>query len=416
MFAGQARACRNLGSPFSATVLEVMLADIAAGGPFAEALAAFAPLDLQGQIDAATPMRPLGWAHFMALGDDATELTALYPPRVMEADPDALAAVLVPLARTRLHELTAFVASPPQTNSVRRTPLPAGSSAIVDLSGASRQASVRAAQRDRVRGPVEGDAAAAGKSLVADRQGRAGCLLRRAAIDGDRRDLVLPVFCGLHGGAVGKHLGDIQVEWLEINELSDFRGALYPVAHKMHPDIARQTQPALPDQSSRRGRIHQRVGSGDIEQDVERAAPELKLAAVDLSPPARRGHGNSDFTGWGRCCCAGQGDLRGRHQPDADIAVTRRRDSGLLIPRQHHRLRTVIENPGVLGMDVTRKRHGRIRARRREPDGDHLFQPSRLDPCLEGGVRIKGDADRHGRVDGQPQCDAVELDRNTKIR
>jgi hypothetical protein len=121
MFAGQARACRASGSPFSATVLEVMLADITAGGPFAEALAAFAPLDLQGQIDAATPMRPLGWAHFMALGDDAPDLTALYPPRVMEADPDALAAVLVPLARTRLHELTAFVASPPQTNEVRRT-------------------------------------------------------------------------------------------------------------------------------------------------------------------------------------------------------------------------------------------------------------------------------------------------------
>ena len=121
IFFGQARACRNLGSPFSATVLEVMLADLQAGGVFAEVLAPFADLDLQGQIDAATPIRPLGWAHAMALGGEVPDLSAIYPPRVTEADPGALAAVLLPLARTRQAELAAFIASPPQTNEVQRT-------------------------------------------------------------------------------------------------------------------------------------------------------------------------------------------------------------------------------------------------------------------------------------------------------
>ncbi len=121
IFFGQARACRNLGSPFSATVLEVMLADLQAGGVFAEVMAPFADLDLQGQIDAATPIRPLGWAHAMALGGEAPALAAIYPPQVAEADPAALAAVLLPLARARQAELSAFITSPPQTNEVQRT-------------------------------------------------------------------------------------------------------------------------------------------------------------------------------------------------------------------------------------------------------------------------------------------------------
>ena len=121
IFLGQARACRNLGSPFSAAVLEVMLDDLKAGGVFAEVLAPFAGLDLQGQIDAATPIRPLGWAHDLALSREAPALAALYPPTVTEADPQALAAVLIPLARARRDELVAFIASPPQTNEVRRT-------------------------------------------------------------------------------------------------------------------------------------------------------------------------------------------------------------------------------------------------------------------------------------------------------
>ena len=121
IFFGQARVSRTMGSPFSAAVLEVMLADLQAGGVFAEVLEPFAGLDLNGQIDAATPIRPLGWAHFMALGGEASALSALYPPNVTEADPDALAAVLIPLARARQAELSAFIASPPQTNEVRRT-------------------------------------------------------------------------------------------------------------------------------------------------------------------------------------------------------------------------------------------------------------------------------------------------------
>ena len=55
IFFGQARVSRTMGSPFSAAVLEVMLADLQAGGVFAEVLAPFAGLDLNGQIDAATP-------------------------------------------------------------------------------------------------------------------------------------------------------------------------------------------------------------------------------------------------------------------------------------------------------------------------------------------------------------------------
>jgi hypothetical protein len=121
IFLGQARACRNLGSPFSATVLEVMLADLQAGGVFADVMAPFAEFDLQGQIDAATPIRPLGWAHDLALSGEAPVLTAIYPPNVTDADPDALAAVLIPLARAGQAELAAFIASPPQTNEVQRT-------------------------------------------------------------------------------------------------------------------------------------------------------------------------------------------------------------------------------------------------------------------------------------------------------
>jgi hypothetical protein len=57
----------------------------------------------------------------MALGGEAPALTAIYPPHATEADPDALAAVLIPLARARRAELAAFLVSPPQTNEVQRT-------------------------------------------------------------------------------------------------------------------------------------------------------------------------------------------------------------------------------------------------------------------------------------------------------
>ena len=117
----QSRGCRVMGSPFSADVLDLMWDDVRRGGVFAELMAPFRGLDLDGHMKAATPLRPLGWAHWLALGGDAPELSALYPPTSMTADRAALAELLPKLARARFADVQDFLTSPPQTNEVRRT-------------------------------------------------------------------------------------------------------------------------------------------------------------------------------------------------------------------------------------------------------------------------------------------------------
>ncbi len=119
-FTAQSRGCVIFGSPFSALVLEAMQADARQGGVYARLMQPFEDLDLDGVMQAAAPLRPLGWLHALVLKGRAPRLARLYPPNPAP-DPEALRAEIVRLAGDLYEEAEAFLTSPPQTNEVRRT-------------------------------------------------------------------------------------------------------------------------------------------------------------------------------------------------------------------------------------------------------------------------------------------------------
>lgn len=119
-FTAQSKGCLIFGSPFSALVLEAMQADAREGGVYARLMQPFRNLELDGVMQAAAPLRPLGWLHALVLKGRAPDLAALYPPNPAP-DPQVLRAEIVRLATELYDEAEAFLISPPQTNEVRRT-------------------------------------------------------------------------------------------------------------------------------------------------------------------------------------------------------------------------------------------------------------------------------------------------------
>jgi len=117
-FAGQARACRDLGSPFTAAVIETLgalipgrtgaLARVAdwPGDPTADALA----------------LRTAAGLHALVLTESDTALVEAYRARETDSLPDALAAAVSVHAET----LDGFLDHPPQTNEVGRSAVLAG--------------------------------------------------------------------------------------------------------------------------------------------------------------------------------------------------------------------------------------------------------------------------------------------------
>jgi hypothetical protein len=117
----QAGVCTQMGSPFSGRVLGVVRDDVARGGPFAAFFGAWEGVGVRGLMDEAVSLRMLGGLHHLVLSGADAELAALYPASGVAADDGALARVLVGAARRHHDILLAFMASPPQTNEVRRS-------------------------------------------------------------------------------------------------------------------------------------------------------------------------------------------------------------------------------------------------------------------------------------------------------
>ena len=117
----QALACANLGSRFSAALMERAAADVAADGPTAGLFAPWRSLDVRAMFTQAVPLRWLGGLHDLALSGDAPALAATYPQADAPGDPEA--AWTEVLAATRAHgpRLTAFMTHEPQTNEVLRS-------------------------------------------------------------------------------------------------------------------------------------------------------------------------------------------------------------------------------------------------------------------------------------------------------
>lgn len=115
-FREQGMFCRTLGSPFMAELCEVMARDIEEDGPVSELIAGWPGNPRRDALS----LRIAGFLHHSVLTRAAPELAAAYPGRG-----DWSMAQVWPLARDWLAAnraaALAFLASPPQTNEVRRS-------------------------------------------------------------------------------------------------------------------------------------------------------------------------------------------------------------------------------------------------------------------------------------------------------
>ncbi len=117
----QIAACQSLGSRFSALVLKIIADDIEAGGPFADLVAPWAEWDARTLVEAAAPLRLLGGLHHLTLSGADPALAAQYPAAREEPDLAGLSAAMLAAGRVHTDHFAGFVASPPQTNEVRRS-------------------------------------------------------------------------------------------------------------------------------------------------------------------------------------------------------------------------------------------------------------------------------------------------------
>jgi hypothetical protein len=113
----QSRACRAMGSPLNATILEHAAQDWLDGGPVHDLMSPWAALDVQGQFDAATPLRLIGALHELALAGADPGLSAAYEA----LDADAVWTAARPVLVRHAARLAAFMTHEPQTNEVRRS-------------------------------------------------------------------------------------------------------------------------------------------------------------------------------------------------------------------------------------------------------------------------------------------------------
>lgn len=115
-FRYQITDCRELGSPFTASVLQILLENIEAGGSLATTLA-----DWQGDPRAdALAIRLAGALHALVLSGTQPQLARCYPGGDQE-DPVALrAAIASVLDQEQLH-IARYLAHPPQTNETLRS-------------------------------------------------------------------------------------------------------------------------------------------------------------------------------------------------------------------------------------------------------------------------------------------------------
>lgn len=115
-FRAQARACRDLGSPFTARLCNLIADRLSADTPVGAHITAW-PGD-PGPAGASVPLRLAGTLNRLRLSGDPT-LTPAWPPHDV-SDTALWQAVHTTLA-TRAAEIIDGLASPPQTNEVRRS-------------------------------------------------------------------------------------------------------------------------------------------------------------------------------------------------------------------------------------------------------------------------------------------------------
>lgn len=116
-FATQVDACRALGSPFTATLLETLSAEIAQEGTLAGLIG-----DWPGDAVAdALPLRLAGALHALVLSGAAPALAACYPAHGKEGKADELQRVLHQVVVDHAAHIADYLTHPPQTNETLRS-------------------------------------------------------------------------------------------------------------------------------------------------------------------------------------------------------------------------------------------------------------------------------------------------------
>jgi hypothetical protein len=115
---GQARACEELGSPFTARVLRLLAERLSPGSPLADRLFGW-PGDVSG-FGAAVTLRLAGGLHALVLSGQDRTLAALYPPNPT-VDDEALWAGLAAALDAHAGAIDRFLDSAPQTNEIARS-------------------------------------------------------------------------------------------------------------------------------------------------------------------------------------------------------------------------------------------------------------------------------------------------------
>jgi len=115
-FRQQARACGNLGSPFTARLCDLIADRLSTDNPVGAHIAGW-PGDL-GPSGASVPLRLAGTLNRLRLSDDPT-LTPAWPPH--QVTDTALWDAVHTTLTDRAADVIAGLASPPQTNEVRRS-------------------------------------------------------------------------------------------------------------------------------------------------------------------------------------------------------------------------------------------------------------------------------------------------------
>lgn len=127
-FREQVRWCDQLGSPFTARLLEALVDDWRGGGP----MRALLPEWTSGPpAQDLVPLRLAGAFHALALSGRHADLTPLYPPVAAAFDAQALIPRLRRLLVDEAAHFRTYLASAPQTNEVMRSAVLIGGYAAI---------------------------------------------------------------------------------------------------------------------------------------------------------------------------------------------------------------------------------------------------------------------------------------------